>query len=154
MSFSSALKTKTTKKPLRVEDFAYKLAQDETKAPEVGEIVAEYHKTFENMMNEIIKNHKDYAPVYFVSVMTKKDHLNINVIRRRYVVRKTCPQPDWDQEIYSYNNMAHQLKLEWVLPTLQDARTILRNKRLYDEKLVKFIQDFQEGMLKIPRYSP
>jgi len=105
-------------------------------------------------MNSIIAKHRDYATVYFITVFTKKDPTHINFIRRKYIVRQTCPEPDWDQEIYSYDNRKSQLKLEWVLPTEQDSKTILKNKDVYDPILVKCIQDFKKSKLKIPSYSP
>lgn len=130
------------------------IAADLTPAPQVGEIISEEHKVYEKMFNDIIKEHRDYAPIYFISVITKKDHFNMNMLRRRWVVRKSCPEPDWDQEIYSFNNNLQQLRLEWTLPSYQDSISILKKKDIHDPQLVKFIQAFMDGDLKIPAYSP
>lgn len=123
-------------------------------APTPQDIIEDYQNVFCQIMEDIIAKHKDYAPIYFVSVITKKDFMNINFLKRKYVVRKTCPAPDWDQEIYSYNNDTSCLKLEWVLPSFQDSIAILKKKSQNDPILVKCIQDFREGKLRIPSYSP
>jgi hypothetical protein len=133
---------------------AAKLAESPAPAPQVGEIVSEEHKVYEQMFDSIISKHRDFAPIYFISIITKKDAFQPNVIRRRWVVRKSCPNPDWDQEIYSFNNNLSELRLEWTLPSFQDSLTIMKNKDIYDPQLVGFIQSFRDGKLKIPKYSP
>lgn len=132
---------------------ARELAIDETPAPEVGEIVNEYHKVFEKMMNSIIEKHRDYAPLYFIDVLMQKDPFNVNILHRRFVVRRTCPLPTWNSEVYSYNNASSQLKLEWVLPNEQDSANIMRNASINDPILVSCIQKMNDGTLKVPSYS-
>jgi len=132
---------------------AAKLAASTAPAPQVGEIISEEHKVYEQMFDNIIGKHRDFAPIYFISIITKKDSFQPNVIRRRWVVRKSCPNPDWDQEIYSFNNSLSELRLEWTLPSFQDSLNIMKNKDIYDEQLVGYIQAFRNGKLKIPKYS-
>lgn len=139
---------------VNVTEIAQVLRQDETRPPEVGEIINEHSKVFAKMMDGIISKHKNYAPVYFISVWTQKDPFSINVIKRKYIVRKTCPFPDWNSEVYSYDNRDCQVRLEWVLPSEQDSLNILKNKEIYDKQLVGYIQDFNRGKLKVPAYSP
>lgn len=131
-----------------------KIGQQSGPAPSAQDIIDEYQKAFCMTMEDIISKHHNYAPIYFISVITKKDSMNINFLRRKFVVRKTCPQPDWDQEIYSYNNAASCLKLEWVLPPFEQSIQILKKKDSHDPILVKCIQDFRGARLKIPTYSP
>lgn len=133
---------------------AVTLIQDETLPPEAGEIICEESKSFEKIMNSIIANHKKYAPLYFISVWTQKDPFMINIVKRKYIVRKTCPEPQWNSEVYCYSNRSDQLLLEWVLPTEQDALSILKNKEIYDPRLITYIQKFMSNTLKIPSYSP
>ena len=133
---------------------AAKLAADGTPAPQVGEILHEYNKVFEKMMKDIIFKHRKYANVYFIDVLSQKDPFNVNVIHRRYVVRKSCPDPQWNSEVYSYNNLADQLKLEWVLPTAQDAMSIMKHAESYDPALISCINKQRKGELRIPAYSP
>lgn len=136
--------------PAKLEDYSHKLALDETKAPEVGEILAEYAREHEKEMNDIILKHRTYSPKYCISVHTQKDPIKINVIRRRYFVRKTCPLPEWNSEVYSYDNRSCELRLEWTLPSEQDSINIIKNKDIYDKDLVKWIQDFRSRTLKAP----
>mgnify|MGYP003620727196 CR=1 FL=1 len=139
---------------INVTEKAYDLSKDSTLPPEVGEIVEEQNKIFAKMMGEIIATHRKYAPVYFISVWSQKDPFMVNVLKRKYIVRKSCPDPDWNSEVYSYDNRSDKLTLEWVLPTEQDAATILKNKEMYDPSLISFIQKHQARTLKIPTYSP
>lgn len=123
-------------------------------APSAEAIIDEYQKAFCQTMEDIIAKHGSYAPLYFISVITKKDSFNVNFIRRKFVVRKTCPAPDWDQEIYSYDNAKSCLKLEWVLPSFEESLKIMKKKEQFDPILVKCIVDFRADKLRIPSYSP
>lgn len=130
------------------------LALDETPAPEAGEIISEYSKSHEKMIESIIATHKNYAPVYFIDVLTQKDPFRVNVVHRKYVVRKTCPLPTWNSEVYSYHNKSDQLRIEWVIPSEQDSMNILRNESINDTSLVSWIKGMRDGTLKVPPYSP
>ena len=133
---------------------AEELAIDETPAPEVGEILSEYRKVFEKMMEGIISKHRDYAPVYFIDVLTQKDPFRVNLVHRKFVVRKTCPLPTWNSEVYSYDNKSDKLCVEWVLPSEQDAMNILKNEAINDQSLVMWIKKMRNGTLTVPAYSP
>lgn len=143
-----------TTKGVNITEISSQRTLDSTPGPEVGEIIDEETKVFWNQVDGIIRGHREYAPVYFISVHTQKDPFSINVVRRRWIVRKSCPDPDWNSEVYSYNNKTAELRLEWVLPTMQDSISILKNKHMYDEKLIRFIKDQKEGKLRVPTYAP
>lgn len=126
---------------------AIELSKDKTPL-EVGDIVSEYQKKWAEQMQSIIKEHKDYAPKYYILQWIHKEHLHVNILRNKCFIRKTRPDPDWNTDCYSYNNETGDFVIEWTLPPKEAASTILRNPTQYDFRLVQSIQKFLSGELQ------
>lgn len=130
-----------------VTDKAALLSKDPTPL-EVGDVTSEYQKNWEKQILDIIDTHQDYAPKYYILQVIQKEHGHINLLRNRTFIRKTRPDPDWNTDCYSYDNLLHMLRLEWSLPPKEAATMILRNTSQWDKFLVSSIQRFLSGELR------
>lgn len=122
------------------------LSKDKTPL-EVGDVASEYSKKWEKQILDIIEEHRDYAPKYYVLQYIQKEHGHVNILRHRTFIRKTRPDPDWNTDCYSYDNRSSTLRLEWTLPPKESATMILRTPSQWDAFLVSSIQRFLSGEL-------
>lgn len=111
----------------------------------------EMHKDFEkNIYDCVERGKKGFSSDFFVVVITKKERLFENVIRNYFINRKSCPTPEWDQAVYSYNHKDDHLKFMWVIP----AKDICEYYRFYmllvvpeERELLNFVLEFHDGTL-------
>jgi hypothetical protein len=88
-------------------------------------------------------------------VLSEKEHWSELVMRNWFVARQTRPKASWLRSefpnhmitLYSYDKRPDKLEVLYSLPTRQDSDTILKNRHLYSPTLVKYITDFQDGLL-------
>lgn len=138
------MKKETTGKQVR--DKIIKNIDD--KGPECREVVLEWGKEFNHFLEKIIEEHKNYAPKYYIVLYAYKEIWSENVVRTKYIVRKTKPHPEWKQLVYSYDNRTQKLEYHWALPQNEEiGRAILKNSIGFDQQLVKWIQAYFDGTL-------
>lgn len=86
----------------------------------------------------------------FIVVITKKEPLMPNVLRNYFLARTTCPTPDYDQTVYTYQKDADDLRFLWVIPS-KDACLYLKDNALSvsaeEKQLLRFVLDFADGTL-------
>lgn len=124
------------------------------KAPETFdpiELEREMHKEYDMNFVACIQSSKKVFPGnFYVVVITKKEPLMQNVIRNYFFGRNTCPAPDYDQTVYSYDARKEEFKFLWVIPS-KDACLYLKDNALQvapeERDLLKFVLDFADGTL-------
>ena len=60
--------------------------------------------------------HKDWKDPWFLVVISKKERLMENVIRRYFFGRKTLPTPEYDQTVWRYHPSSGNLEFVWCVP--------------------------------------
>jgi hypothetical protein len=133
------------------------LSKDNQPETTVGEIISEYADEYTEMVKKTLTDNMERldSPFYVV-VLSKKEPWALNVMRNWFIARQTKPSPkilrqDYPnhmQTVYSYDSKSGEFKLHWSLPVAQDAAVVLRNFQLYDPVLVKWIRDFDLGLLE------
>ncbi len=99
-------------------------------------------------------NRSKYVTPFYVICLRKKEPFFINVMRQWFIVRQTKPlacvmrrdYPNHDHDIWEVDSKGEP-KLLWTLPTEQDSQTVMKNPHLYHSDLVKWIDDYQKGIL-------
>lgn len=77
----------------------------------------EMHSDFEEELEEAIRRGKQqFAGVFYVVVLLKKERLLQNVIRQYFFPRKSCPTPEFDQCVYRYDPDGRELQFLWTVP--------------------------------------
>lgn len=105
---------------------------------QVQEIVDEKKKNHQKMMDRIIAEHRNYDPQgYYIVVISKNDYTNTNVIKTRYFVRSTKPEPDWSQDLYYYDNQKDCLYFIYSLPKQEDTVYFKKNWDLFKPEWVE-----------------
>lgn len=82
----------------------------ETEREANKEYLSEVHKCVQNAVD------KGWDKPFYVVVLTKKERLLRNVVRRYFVARKTMPMPDYDQSLWHYDPRSEQLRYVWTIP--------------------------------------
>lgn len=121
---------------------------------QVQEIVDEKQKNHQKMMDKLIAEHKDYDPEgYYIVVISKNDYANPNVIKTKYIVRSTKPNPDWSQDLYYYHNKTDSLYFIYSLPKMEDTVYFKKNADLFKpewiEPYMKAINAMMDGTLAL-----
>jgi exoribonuclease II len=87
---------------------------------------------------------------FYIVVLTKRERLMQNVIRHYYFTRLSCPTPDYDQAVYSYNHNKDEIEFLWVVPDPITIRYFMENAfdiPPEDRCLLKYIAEFNDGTL-------
>lgn len=130
---------------------AYSLLQKKPEKIGVVDMQREMQKSTLKEINEIIDTHKDYAPEYFIHVMYQKDRVIPNLIRQKFIVRRTRPSPYYDTSLFSFDNRTNDLKYHWTIPDQDTCEYMLINESSLssDEKqLLSFVKQFCDGKLE------
>ena len=115
------------------------------------EIERELHTDYEKGVAECIAGGlRDFAGDFYVVVVTKKEPLMKNVLRNYFLTRLSCPTPDYDQTVYSYNRSSSSIVFMWVVPS-KDSCQLLRDNAATVAKeewgLLDFVLKFYDGTL-------
>jgi len=116
--------------------------------PECREVTLEWGKAFNQRIEKIIEEHKNYAKKYYIVIFAHKEIFSEQVVRTKWIVRKTIPYPEWRQCVYSYNNETDELLIHWCLPNKETAYVMLMHKEGFDSLLIEWIEEFIDGRLK------
>lgn len=144
------------KDPVQVGKAVHNILSRENESQEVGETLEGMTpRYFQELFATIDANRDRFDNIFYVVVLRKKESWAVNVLRQWFVARQTLPSaqvlredyPNHDHDVWRINTKESNVTLEWTLPTAQDSLTILANKNLYDQNLVKWIQQFNEGRL-------
>lgn len=114
----------------------------------------------EGMQQDYIKNLEEvsrkaiakYGPdkTFFIEVITKKEPLMENVLRNYFIERTTCPTPNYDQSLFSYDPVKEQLVYIWTIPCRDACIYLLQNQTVIhkgEEQLLKNVLQFHSGAL-------
>jgi hypothetical protein len=107
--------------------------------------------TFETeMLQAIERGKKSFPEGFYVVVETKKEPKMKNVIRNYFIIRQSCPTPQYDNAVYSYHSQSEQLEFLWVLPSRQ-VYNMLKEHALEivpeERQLLQFVLEDADGTL-------
>jgi len=108
--------------------------------------------TQEEYIKEIHKcvdiNKKQFTKEFYITVISKKEFLLPNVMRKYYLAQQTCPTPTFDQTVYHYNIADENLQFIWVIPDRDTAIAMMHNPlQVKETELFKYVLDFYDGTL-------
>lgn len=148
-----------TKQSSKVGKAVFEIMSKPQELQEVGETLeAMTPRYYEELFATVYANKDKYDAPFYITVLRKKEPWAINILRQWFIARQTCPTakflrdsyPNHDHDVWKINFPKSEFRLEWTLPTAQDSRTILQNRELYNEDLVKWIMQFNAGTLNGP----
>ena len=124
------------------------------KTPESTDPIELERAMQEKYIDELIacvETHKKIFPAnFFIIVITKNERLMPNVFRNYFFARLTCPTPDYDQSVFSYNKEHDVIEYVWTIPS-QDACIHLKKHALEvhpsEKELLFCVLKFADGTL-------
>ena len=73
------------------------------------------------------------------------------MFRLKFVDRRYCPEPNYDQSVYKYNYKDHQVEYLWTIPDRESTLLYYYNQhKVIDSEqwILSFILRFQSGDLR------
>lgn len=131
------------------------LSNPHNSSQEVGETLDAMTPRYYEELFSTVENHKGlYKSPFYIVVLRKKEPWAMNILRQWYVPRQSKPSakvlrndyPNYDHDIWEVHG--EDCKLLWTLPTAQDAKTIMKNKFMYQEDVIECIDNFNKGLLQ------
>lgn len=105
------------------------------------EVIKQYGlDTFGPELDDVIKNHKDYAHEYYIWIVSQ-DIAHFEAKKINFVVRRTKPLPKWETVLLHYSNRTGDLLIKWVLPTKEGGEAMLENSESWDPLMINSIQE-------------
>ncbi len=103
-----------------------------------------------NIHEAIERGKKEFPHDFYIVVETKKEPKMKNVIRNYFIIRSTCPTPQYDNSVYHYHRIDEKLEFLWVLPSRETYNMIKSN--ILDmpkecKELVQFVLEDADGTL-------
>jgi hypothetical protein len=140
--------------PAQVGKAVYDILSRSQAPQEVGETIeAMTARYYEELMGSAANGKKQYDDPYYICILRKKEPWATNVLRQWYVLRQTRPTPKYLREQYPNHDhdvwqvAGSNINLQWTLPTAQDSRSIMKNRHLYDEQTITWIDAYNKGNL-------
>lgn len=103
-----------------------------------------------NMFEAIERGKKEFPGDFFIVVETKKEPKMKNVIRNYFIVRQSCPTPQYDNSVYKYHAATEYCEFLWVLPSKQ-VYNMMKNRALElpveERQLLQFVLEDSDGTL-------
>lgn len=87
---------------------------------------------------------------FFITVLTKKEKLLQNVIRNYFIVRSTCPTPDYDQAVWHYKKEFDDVGFIWCIPSKPFCEYLITDGYTVGPEyfeLLQMVYDFRDGKL-------
>lgn len=87
---------------------------------------------------------------FYIAVITKKERLMQNVLRNYFLVRESCPTPDYDQAVYHCRKRDNAVELLWTIPNIQACERYKVDPlgvKAENRELLKCIFSFYDGSL-------
>jgi hypothetical protein len=115
------------------------------------EQMREQLEEFESEVLQAVERGKAaFSDDFYVVVDTKKEPKMKNVIRNYFIIRNSCPSPQYDNIVYKYHRLSEQLEFLWVLPS-KPVYNMLKDRALEipseQRELLQFVLDDSDGTL-------
>lgn len=139
----------TSDKKTTVGEASYRLWNQSPEAADAIEQMREQLTDYDkNMLEAIERGKKDFPSDFYIVVITKRERLMPNVFRNYFFPRQSCPTPDYDQTLFSYNRGSDSPELVWVIPSKPTCLYMIEHALEVQEKeLLHFVIDFKNGTL-------
>jgi len=110
-------------------------------------MLEDYEKNF---FKAFERGKSQYQADFYVVVLTKQERLMDNVIRNYFIVRESCPTPNFDQIVYRCDHKKKSIDLLWTIPGKKTCNAY-RHKLLEvpeeERALLDCILSFYDGSL-------
>jgi len=129
---------------------ATKLLQEADGKQGVVDTEREANKEYLEQVYECVQNavKNGWDKPFYVVVISKKERVLENVMRRYFVARKTMPMPDYDQSVFLFDPKTEQLRYFWTLPDANTCEYLLHNDVDPQETQLKaFVHAFVDDKL-------
>ena len=139
-----------TEERATVGQIATDLLQKADGKQEVMETEREANKDYLDQVFECVQNavSNGWDKPFYVVVISKKERVLENIVRRYFVARKTMPMPDYDQSVFLYDPKSEQLRYFWTLPDANTCEFLLHNDVPAEETQLKaFVHAFVDDQL-------
>ncbi len=107
--------------------------------------------TFEvEMLKAVDRGKQTFPDGFYVVVETKKEPKMKNVLRNYFIIRNSCPTPQYDNAVYRYHTQSEQLEFLWVLPSRQVYNMLKEHALeipLEERQLLQFVLEDGDGTL-------
>jgi hypothetical protein len=143
--------------PKTVGAYSYELQQKEDEKINPIDLQRAVHKgndsedSFENQVRLAVERGCElYDGDFYIVVLIKKERTMHNVVRQYFMPRQSCPRPEYDQIVYAYHRLVHDLEFIWVIPDKTSCEVLPLHKHLLpddQQDLLKFIIQFNNGEL-------
>lgn len=112
----------------------------------------EAHKNYEKTLYSSIEiGKKAFNGDFYIAVLTIKVPLmRERVLRNKFVHRKTCPTPEYDQTAYRYHRSDDHVEFLWVVPSKATCELLRMNALQVtpeERDLRDFVIEFYDGTL-------
>lgn len=110
-------------------------------------MLSDYEKNFQQSFD---RGKSQFQGDFYIVVITKKERLMENVIRNYFLVRESCPTPEYDQIVYKYSKAEDFTDLLWVIPCMQACNTyrdMPLNVPEQERELLLNVLSFYDGSL-------
>ncbi len=110
----------------------------------------EMQKSTLKNIQEIVETHENYADEYYIVLMLQKDRVIPNLIRQKFIVRKTRPAPDYDLTLYHVDNRKCEISFQWTVPDEARCEDLFFNQATLnaeDQQAFSYVKKFAEGTL-------
>jgi len=99
------------------------------RAPTPNEAMSEQLSEYDKNIFECIEtNKKKLQSDFYVVVLTKKEKVAKNILRNYFFARLSCPTPNYDQVVYSYDIKKDKVEFLWVVPDRETCKFMIANK--------------------------
>lgn len=113
----------------------------------------EIDKQYFEQIEECVKKHKGklgFTGDFFITVISKKERVMENVIRRYFIARESLPTPNYDQTVWRFNQKVGDLQYIWTIPDHNTCQEMFNNPMKVPESedwLLQMVQMFMTGRL-------
>jgi len=128
-----------------------KASKHTSETVEVRELSKEMNKDYmSTLIDTALKGKKKHEGSFYVVVLTKTERLISKTLRNLFFTRQSCPTPNCDQTVYSFDPKTEDLRFLWVVPSKYLCNKIYAQKYSIGSgrnALLPFVVDYMEGAL-------
>lgn len=138
-------------KGARVGQAVYDMMKSGEPASTAGEVLDAYAPKFIKLLEEAVeRGARHWQHPFCVMVLSRKEMLFPNVETHFFVDRQTIPDsfdmalqyPNWTKTAYKVTG--DKVEILWSIPGDQDCIQVLKNPKLYDPELIRWIKECYE----------
>ena len=96
------------------------------------------------------RGEKRFDGPFFIVVLTKKERLLDNVVRRYFIDRLTCPLPEYDQTVFRVIPGSDAIEYIWSVPDWQCCEDLKAHRHELSKELwalYEMVCKFEDGSL-------